>query len=210
MGQRCNHHHTTEKEKPDFWTNFAAIGEYASSFISDGYWLAELFDIATGLSEDALGLSYYGITFGALMALLSAYGAAYSHRSLNTLLQKQEEKTHHGSECIPLVDKSTLKKETDIETGQAHTHLSFMQKLALAGDFLSHAGDRAGPITFVVNLATGNQLSRGYKALVQSATTLFGGLASVASVRSCKNAMLELAERKSAESESTSVQDSAM
>ncbi len=70
--------------------------------------------------------------------------------------------------------------------------LSWVQWLALAGDGISHTGDMAGPITFVVNLATANSpLPPLGKGLVQLGATVFGGLSSVANVRACKNALIE-------------------
>lgn len=85
-----------------------------------------------------------------------------------------------------------LKCEHDVS--RHHAHLSKTEKLALFGDLISHTGDIAGPVTFVIDLATNNAIPRWGKALVQCGATLFGCLSSLANVRTCKDAMLEKSE----------------
>lgn len=167
----CNHNHG----KSDGWTNFSAIGEAVSSFVSDAYWLSTCFDIVSGFGENAIGLSYYAIGFGAFIALLSAGGAAYCHRNLNTVHQHK-----HDDESLPLNHKDH----------SAEQELTVLQKIALVGDFISHTGDIAGPLTFVASLATHGKAPRWGKGLAQLGATLFGGFSSVANVRTCANAML--------------------
>lgn len=191
-----HHCHAHGHKHADKWTNTATFGEATASFISDSYWLATLFDIASNFEPDIVGLSFYGVGFGATLALLSAAGAAYSHRTLNTLHQPErsdEISTVENStaEYVSMPDMSLQTKSPVESSEHKHSHLTLFQKLALAGDFISHAGDIAGPLTFVINLATGNNLSRLGKGLLHCSATLFGGVASIANVRTCKNAMLE-------------------
>ncbi len=190
-------HHAHDYKHADKWTNTATVGEATASFISDAYWLATLFDIVSNFEPDSLGLSFYGVGFGAILALLSAGGAAYSHRTLNTLHQPERSDEisiveNSTAEYVPMPDMSIQTKNNMEHSENKHAHLTLLQKLALAGDFISHAGDIAGPLTFVINLATNNNLSRFGKGLVQCGATLFGGIASIANVRTCKGAMLEL------------------
>ncbi len=187
---QCDHGHgSTHADK---WTNIAAVGEGVSSFISDAYWLGSLFDIVTGLPSAALGLSFYAIAFGTVSALLSATGAAYSHRILNTVHQPNSPAATEGSRAPILHSAPSVDAPLTESSPQQshHRHLSWQQRLALTGDFVSHAGDIAGPLTFVVNLASHNTMPRWGSALVQCVATLFGGLSAVANVRSCKDAML--------------------
>ena len=191
---QCQHHH----QQADTWTNIATVGEASASFISDAYWLGTLFDITSGCAVETLGLSFYGLGFGAIMALLSASGAAYSHRTLNTHHQPKHNQEPVDSKNGELQQYSTIsivENKGSINDGQPlpshkHTHLTVLQKLALVGDFVSHVGDIAGPLTFVVNLATNNSLSRWGKVLAQCGASLFGGISTVANVRTCKDAMI--------------------
>lgn len=206
MHKNCKHSHghSHSGKRADIWTNIATVGEGVSSFVSDAYWLASWFDVGAGFEPVALGLSYYAIAFGTVTALLSAGGAAYSHRALNTTHQtsKDIEKntskkhTHEDEEHEHEHHSHTDYKEpTEITPIKLHSHpysLRWPQKLALVGDFISHTGDIAGPITFVVNLATQNKIPRWGKILTQCSSTLFGGFSSIANVRTCSKEMVKL------------------
>ena len=197
---RNGHSHGGHTPEADKWTNIAAGGEFIASLISDAYWLGNLFDLVAGFSADAIGLSYYGIGSGVAIALLSAGGSAYCHRGVNTVLQESKEQNTdpHAEPLTP--------SHGDAQNGYGSLNdhlvpisappkkLNWMQKFALVGDFISHTGDTAGPITFVVCLATRDSMPLISKVLVQSSSSLFGAVCAVANVRACKNAMLEKAE----------------
>lgn len=180
------HSHDHGQNHADNWTNIAAAGEMVASFLSDSYWLGGLLDLATGLPEEALGLSYWGIGVGTVAALLSAGGAAYAHWMLNTVHQAADHTV--SDEELPV---AAAAKDENSNPLVPKVQLTGKQKLALTGDYISHVGDIAGPITFVANLATKNGLPRWGKALIQCGATLYGGLASVANVRTCRDAMLK-------------------
>ncbi len=218
----CAHHHHDAKEKADFLTNIAAGGDLMASLLSDSFFLAQFFDVATGLAADAFGVSFYGMGFGALIALLSAAGAAYTHRVLNVQHQKVETHCKHTaqSQKDPIHE---YQSEPDVEVGregeeaflsqanennqgmQEHKHcqhehhqhkhkhasLTWKQWFALMGDAVSHTSDIAGPLTFIVELATGSSLSRWAKGIAYCGATLFGAVSTAANVRTCKNAMLK-------------------
>ena len=191
---KCNHHHN--HQNADILTNTAAVIEAATSFISDLYWLATFFDTASGFEINMFGLSFYGLGFGTIIALLSASGAAYSHRTLNTHHQQSHvdkkntvQKDIEATPCRQDIELETCNKLSPLIVEHEHLHLTKLQKLSLVGDFISHTGDVAGPIMFVVNLATYNQLPQWGKLVAQCSASLFGGIASVANVRTCKNAM---------------------
>lgn len=184
-----HHSHAHDHKYADKWTNIATAGEATASFISDAYWLATLFDIVSNAGPETLGLSFYGVGFGAIFAVLSASGAAYSHRTLNTHHQPKQSAKDSVAEYISIPGISIQTADSE-GSEHKHAHLTLSQKLALVGDFISHAGDIAGPLTFVINLATNNNLSRMGKGLMQCGATLFGGIASIANVRTCREAML--------------------
>lgn len=121
--------------------------------------------------SETIGLSIYGIGFGSLFAVLSASGAAYSHRTLNTHHQPKQSSTDFTEEYDILPGISIQATDSEV-SAKKHTHLTSLQKLALVGDLISHAGDIAGPLTFVINLATNNNLSRIGKGLIQCGATL--------------------------------------
>ena len=98
MGKSCC---KGKGNKADAWTNISAVGEMVSSFVSDAYWLATLTDLMGDLDAEELGLSYWGLGTGALIALLTASGAAYCHWNLNKINQKKKTGegagTHHST-----------------------------------------------------------------------------------------------------------------
>lgn len=202
----CNHDHS--HQKADKWTNIATLGEATASFISDAYWLGSIFDVASGFTPEYMGLSTHALGFGATLALLSAGGAAYSHRVLNKHHQPdsadgedktidQCEKGQHSLITSSINAQPQQQLVTSTHTQTKHSHLAWWQLLALCGDFISHTGDIAGPLTFVITLATSNSLARWKKGLAQCGTTLFGAVSTAANVRTCKDAMTKSAHRHS-------------
>lgn len=74
--------------------------------------------------------------------------------------------------------------------------LTILQILALIGDFISHTGDTAGPLTFIVALATLGNMPRWGNAITQSIATLFAAIGTVANVRACKNNLEDMNAKK--------------
>lgn len=189
----CRHHHhdhEQEHDQPaDKWTNTAAAGEAIASFISDGYWFASLFDIVSGLEPDVIEVSYWGLGFGVVMGLLTAAGAMYCHRELNTHHQPTPAHNHSHDIENQAEAPQVINEHTHASTHYINPKLTWLQVAALICDGASHAGDIVGPMTFVVNIATKNSLPRWGKGLVQAGATLFGGVCSKANVRSCYDAM---------------------
>lgn len=202
--------------RSDIWTNVGAVGEAVSGLISDSYWLATSFDIASRFEEDVMGLSYYGLAFGVIVGLLSAGGAAYCHRQLNTSHQNEPQNNQRNQTDYDTIQQSSdssdncaiaiqetpaaenIHPSTDDQDSSSeplvtrgNKKLTTAQKVALAGDFISHTGENAGPITFVASLATQGALPRWGKSIVQVGATLFGAATSVANVRTCKNNLAE-------------------
>ena len=197
----CSHSHAAEKA--DKWTKIAGAGEAVTSFVSDAYWLASSFQLATGFEEEAMGLSYYALGFGFMGAVLSASGATYCHYMLNKAHQHAHPPEKESSSGTAMTTVTTHDEDTRLlpranrdvdDFGDDDTetsNLTCAQKLALLGDFIAHTGDNAGPLTFVVDLATGGGLPTWAKLATQSGATLFAGLSAVAGVRTCKNAIQE-------------------
>ena len=179
MAHNCNHNHSADR-----WTKVSGLGEAVSSFVSDGYWLATLFDIATGFTGTLLPISWWGLGVGIFGASLTAAGSTYSHWVLNTSHQDCEEESK--PEESPLLTNTSSSGDL---TAHLHPSLTIPQKLALFGDYISHTGDIAGPITFVADLATKNTLPRWQQAVVHGGATLFGAICSIADVRTCKRNM---------------------
>lgn len=210
----CSHGHSHgdhhAHEHADCWTNLATLGEGLSSFASDAYWLGMSFQLVANGSEDLIGLSYYAFAFGIVMALLSAGGAVFAHRALN-----QQNQNAKASNNLTVQSNHRIEdacdhdqfQETNLQTStnttitplllQEHMHapemtkvsLPFRYRLALLGDFISHAGDIAGPLTFVIHIAAGHTFSRSVELTIHGVTAFAGGLFSVANVRTCKRAL---------------------
>lgn len=173
------HTHAHGNQKADGWTNFAAVGEAVTSFAADSYWFATACDMIAALDPDAFGVSYIGMGIGFGLACLSSLGAAYCHRALNH--------THQQPKTDP--ELATLTPRPAAATDDHEKRLTVAQKAALVGDFISHTTDIASPLTFVISLAGGTAFPRWAKGVVYGASSLFGGLCSVAGVRTCKNAL---------------------
>lgn len=194
----CRHAH--HQKKTDIWTKLAAVGEGTASLISDAYWIGGLIDLAAQLDEDGYGLSWYGMGFGTALALITAAGSVYSHTMLN--LNHQNEKNHHEEadhETESLINSHP--EDHDHHQGQAHSHhhsgrLTWLQRGALTADFISHAGDIAGPITFIAEIVAKERLPWWGKGIIQCSATLFGGVSSIANVRACANSMRELNKKR--------------
>lgn len=191
----CRHTHHEHSTTADIWTKMAAVGEGTASLISDAYWIGGLIDLAAQLDDDGYGLSWYGMGFGTALALVTAVGSAYSHSMLNI--------NHQAQAASPIHEAHEGDTEQLINTPADFNHhqpakLSWPQRAALLGDYISHTGDMAGPITFIANIAAKDRLPIWGKAIIQCGATLFGGVSSLANVRTCKNSMLELNEKHSA------------
>lgn len=167
MSHQCNHDH----KHADKWTNLNAFGAGATGYISNAFWIANLFDDISGLKGTVLPISWAGLAFGLAVSALTTAGATYSHYVLNRNHQNST-----GESGALLAHKSKL---------------TVFKKLALAGDFIVHVGEIAGPITFIIALATNNTLDRRAKTLIQCGSILFGGIVSIAPVRTCYQSMLQ-------------------
>ena len=167
------HSHAASNEDSDAWTKLSALGELVTSLISDTYWIASLFElvIGNGHEDNAVSLSWTAVGLGVGFAVFTAAGATYSHWHLN----KRNQHFHSNGQAYQVLDDATDQHK-----------LSRMQYFALACDWVSHTGDVAGPIAFVVDLMTKGQLPVEQKAIVYGTATLFGGLASYADVRTCR------------------------
>lgn len=180
---KCNHGH---HRKADKWTKINTVGTGIASFISNAYWCGTFIDIAAGLEEKFLGLSWYGFAFGAFIALFPAASDAYFHTVLNINHQGQHNHHHDHSD-----DEASSKDQSWSQVMKLFIRLTWYQKLGVVGDLISHMGDKSGPVTFVISLATHNSLPRWGKILVQCSATLFGGVTSVGDARTCVASMAE-------------------
>jgi hypothetical protein len=183
----CKHYHQHTVASADKWTKFGAAGEAVASFISDAYWLGGLVDLVAQLDKTGVGLSWYGLGVGSFFSFILTVGSVYSHTVVNANHQESSHE-HRADECE---HQHSVSKHRADEQGLliADTPLTVMQKLALIADFVSHTGDIAGPITFVAQIAAREALPSWGTALVQCGATLFGGVSSVAGVRTCKKNM---------------------
>lgn len=196
------HNHNHGESHADVWTTVATIGEGTASFLSDAYWVATSIDLVASLEGTILGVSPWGLGFGIAVAIVTAGGAAYSHYALNVNFQEKdhdhEEADHHRR--VISVDQLGDDEEPLLERDEPdEAPLTLLQKAALTGDFISHTGDIAGPITFVFDLATHNNAPTWGKALAQCGATLFGAFSSVANVRTCGKSMKELNAKREVE-----------
>jgi len=182
----------THSNNADIWTNIAAAGELVTNFISNAYWLASTFDVASGFQDDAIGVSYYALIFGAVAATLSAAGSSYCHRKLNITHQSKSDESNNANDneaqhqCPSLQNEDTIAREKT-PLVKKKVEISTIQKFALLGDFISHTSNVAGPVTFVATIASNGSMNRAVNACTQVVACVFGAIFSIANFRSCKN-----------------------
>ncbi len=205
--------HTHEHDSgttADIFTKLSAVGEVCASLASGTIWVGETIDTVFSLKDAGYGLSWYGMGFGMGISLLTAAGSAYSHYILNTNNQSTAENPHQAA-YSPLAqaeeyspeqtedqDTVSIPMPTNEEAlRQPKANLTIPQMLALAGDFISDTGDKAGPITGTLKYATvKHPLPFWSKITVLAGATLFGAVASIADVRTCKNTMQQINQRE--------------
>lgn len=211
----CNHAHGAHTEAPvaDRWTKSSAVTNTIAGYIGDAYWLACLFDTAAGFQNEIIGLSYYALGFGCVIAFLSAGGSNYCHFHLTRIHQGSKEDeliaptnddisqsllpNEHSKEdelIVPTNDdisQGLLPNEhSDVECEHTHKKLTRLQWIALVGDLISHTGQGASAIIFLAQLiALTNSMTRWQKALMQCGATVFGVVGAIAGVRACKDAL---------------------
>jgi hypothetical protein len=185
------HSHSHGKTTADIWTMLAAAGELIPGVISNTFWIGGAIDLIGQLDEQALGLSYYGMSFGAAASIIITISATYSHTVLNVNNQNDEKHDHDDEhdddddlEAQPLVN-DTVKPDTSLTVGQ---------QAALVGDFIAHTGETSGPIVMGADIVIGALKPANTflpKVIVAGVATLFGAVASVADVRTCYTSMVE-------------------
>lgn len=167
----CSGHAHGSHKDSDGWTNFSACIQFLSLWGSKSYWLANFLDILAGLEPKVFNISITSMVSGLFIGIISAMGAAYCHRILNTEHQ------------LPRTSESTrIMAET-----KAVKPLTWLQFFALLADGISHTLDIAMPITFTISLAHSEDFSWTNRVIIYSLTAVVGALASVSSVRTCKN-----------------------
>jgi len=152
----------------DRWTNLASFGKIATTFVSF-FFLGRSFDLATGLGENLIGLSYGGLVVGVALAACMSVAVAYGNRVLNT-----QNQTHSETALLPHNNR---------------TPLICPPAMIAAPFFLSVTIEKAGPLTFVFELAGGNRLARWIRLLILGVNLSIGGMGAVAEARTIYHAL---------------------
>lgn len=190
------HSHGThgENQSSDFWTKLSAGVNSVASYLSNTYWLYGCINALVASvqnlinAEDEPSAEIYGsAVLAAVLALGVAAGDTYCHYQLN----KSHETTNSDIErqCLNI----------NGEQAEGNAKLSLLQTLALIGDYVSHVGDIAAPLTFIAQLVADNKdLFDSPEAALIINTILFviGSLGSVADVRTCKRNLQEMNEKQ--------------
>ncbi len=213
----CKHHHgghghshshgaNNESYTADLWTKSGAAIGGLTSYLTNTFWVAELVDTAFSLEASAIGVSYYGAAVGLTVGFFIAAGDTYSHYNLNREGQhvaandtavtdtehpeSSSEEENRLTSPINVETVSQLPNVTPVSTGLTH-----IQKASLVLDCISHAGEIAGPLTFVYELATANAALPGWvKKAAIAGTTTIGFFGSISDVRTCRTAFIKANE----------------
>ena len=171
-------------EESDTFTKIAFFGEYLG-IVSDFYLYANFIDLVAGNDEDLGGLSYYGIIFGAIVAIASTYGTSLCQNKLNIHLNNLNpasvtRETGYHSMAMP-------QTETDQKP-----QLSITEKLLLGSNVIAKASDVASGPLFVIKLLSKNTIQKDIFFIINIIALAIGALCSVANTKSCYVAILAL------------------
>jgi len=204
MPHQCHGHShgETQAEKADLFTNANSIIGGTTSFLSMLFFVARLVDTFGDYEKKFAEMSYPGMAIGLTMALYAAIGSTICHRALNKQNQdqthdRQNESDHSPTSSVSLNSQAISTDERRDEEKpilQAISHvkttqLTNWQRLWLLADFVGHSSDVASPILFILLYAF--EMQKYQKALVYTGSLMVGLFSSVASVRTCQNALLK-------------------
>ncbi|MDP1574633.1 MAG: hypothetical protein Q8L78_06860 [Coxiellaceae bacterium] len=177
-----------QEKKSDVLVKLAVLGEL-TGIVSDAYWFANFLDLVVGNDEDVFGLSYYGIVFGAALAIVSSIGSAYCHKQLNSSAHEASD-NNPATASINIPNEHTLLNTHPVEANPpAVITVAAIQKIALIGNMIARAADIASGPTFVVKLATHNALPKMTFFLINLAALIFGLVCGAADTRVCYTAL---------------------
>lgn len=200
MPHQCHgHSHGTHNGSTtaDLFTNANTVIGGATSFLSMLFFVARAIDTFSNTEKKFAGMSYPAMAAGFIIALYAAVGSTISHRALNKGNQTEVESPHH--EESDHVVTHTESERTDEHSSnveapllQPHTPtakgLTHWQRIILLGDFIGHASDVASPILFMMLFAF--EMEQYQKGILYAGCFGLGLFGSVASVRTCRNALL--------------------
>jgi hypothetical protein len=204
MPHQCNGHSHGGKQEDtaDIFTNANSVIGGATSFLSMLFFVARLVDTFGDYEKRFAEMSYPAIATGFAIALYAAIGSTICHRALNK--QNQGERNdehsesnhthpeHTGINTQPVsaddrtddLSRPILQPTSSVEA----TQLTNWQRLWLLADFIGHASDVASPILFILLYAF--EMQKYQKAISYGGSFALGLFSSVASVRTCRNALL--------------------
>lgn len=199
MPHQCHgHSHGTHNGSTtaDLFTNANTIIGGATSFLSMLFFVARAIDTFSHSEEKFAGMSYPAMAAGFIIALYAAVGSTISHRALNKGNQETESHHHAAPDQVATHTESERADERSNDPQEAllHPHatntktLTNWQRLILLGDFIGHASDVASPILFMMLFAF--EMEQYQKGILYAGCFGLGLFGSVASVRTCRNALL--------------------
>ncbi len=200
-GHSHGHSHGAEEAKADLFTNVNTFVGGATSFLSMLFFIARAVDTFGDYDKKFAEMSYQAMIAGMIVSLYASVGSTLCHRALNKLNQEENKDVGCKSEYVKVDDKPRI-SNLELPNGQSMTvehpvsqppaaeaALNNFQLLMLVGDFIGHAADIASPILFIMLYAF--EMQKYQKAILYSGCFLLGLFGSVASVRTCRNALLK-------------------
>lgn len=148
----------------DTWNLVAHLKELPSLAVNT-YWLSQCVDLIAGIEGTTLGVSNFGASVGISVALLATMSSFCMHSALNTYPPS----SGNRHERLP--------------------SLNFLNYIPLLGNLIARTGEMAAPLSFVVNLATGGNLSHQSQLAIQGGGIFIGLMSALADTRNCKEAL---------------------
>lgn len=201
MPHQCHgHSHSgAHAEKADIFTNGNSIIGGTTSFLSMLFFVARLIDTFGDYEKRFAEMSYPAMSAGLVIALYAAIGSTICHRALNKQNQggnkNEHSKSDHGHADHTAINTQTIHIPPNEQTPILQpepvkvAELTNWHRLWLLGDFIGHASDVASPILFILLYAF--EMQQYQKAISYAGSFTLGLFSSVASVRTCRNALIK-------------------
>lgn len=203
MPHQCHGHSHggAQKEEADIFTNGNSVIGGATSFLSMLFFVARLVNTFGDYERRFAEMSYPAMSAGFVIALYAAIGSTICHRALNKQNQS-ENKDEHSKSDHAHVDHTAINTQSahvDVRADEQipilqpssveAAQLTNWQRLWLLADFIGHASDVASPVLFILLYAF--EMQKYQKAISYAGSFALGLFSSVASVRTCRNALLK-------------------
>lgn len=183
-------------EKADFFTFGGVLQDLVSTVVT-AFWVAQVSQLiqnAAGFTQEKSvfdGFDYISIGIGSFFGLFAAIGSAYCHFYLN----KQNQRDAQQQQDDTVEEDAVVAARRNDNRGKKHAaRISALQWVALAGDYLGHIGEAAGPIVLLIEIiwkleTVWPRPTESIQAIYHGAALTLGLYMAFTNARTCKNSL---------------------